>query len=252
MGKTGTLTGLGVGPGDPELLTLKALRLLKAAPVVAYPAPEGGDSFARAIVADFLSPEQEEIAIEMPMRVERFPAAEVYDAAAAKIAARLDAGRDVAVLCEGDPFFYGSFMYLFDRLADRYPAEIVPGVASVTAAAAAAKRPLTARNDVLTVIPGPLDDNELAERITAAQSFAIMKLGRHFGRVKALLERLGLSDACAYCERVSLPEERVLPLAAVSGDAPYFSMILGYRGDEPAIANRRIGTADRAAAGEGV
>ncbi|TFF25003.1 precorrin-2 C(20)-methyltransferase [Jiella endophytica] len=233
---TGTLYGLGVGPGDPELLTLKAHRILTSAPVVAYPAPDHGASFARSIVAGFLSPRQEEIPIVVPMRVERFPAAEVYDRAAEAIAARLDEGRDVAVLCEGDPFFYGSFMYLFERLADRYPSEIVPGVASPMAAAARALTPLASRNDVLTVIPGPLDDEALAAKLTGA--FVIMKLGRHFDRVRALIERLGLLDRAIYCERVTLGEERVLPLAEVSGVAPYFSMILGYRGDEPAIAGR--------------
>ena len=147
------------------------------------------------------------------------------------------------MLCEGDPFFYGSFMYLFERLADRYPTEIVPGVASVTAAAAASRRPLSARNDVLTVIPGPLDDAALEARIAACEAFAIMKLGRHLDRVRALLGRLGLLGACTYCERISLPEERVMPLGEVTGDAPYFSMILGYRGAEPAILRRTGGGA---------
>ncbi|MCQ0988977.1 precorrin-2 C(20)-methyltransferase [Jiella marina] len=235
MNQTGRLYGLGVGPGDPELLTLKALRLLKAAPVVAYPAPDHGTSFARSIVADFLRPEQVEIPIVVPMQVARFPAAEVYDEAARAIAGHLDAGRDVAVLCEGDPFFYGSFMYLFERLSGGYPGEIVPGVASPMAAAARAFAPLAARNDALTVLPGPLDDTALAARIEAAEAFVIMKLGRHFDRVRALLEDLGLTDCCLYCERVTLAEERVMPLREVSGEAPYFSMILGYRGAERVI-----------------
>ncbi|BDA82589.1 precorrin-2 C(20)-methyltransferase [Aureimonas sp. SA4125] len=237
---TGTLYGLGVGPGDPELITLKAWRILRAAPVIAFPAPDTGPSFARAIVAGHLPGGQEEIAIVIPMRVERFPGQAIYDDAAAKIAARLDAGQDVVVLCEGDPFFYGSFMYLFERLSPLYPTEIVPGIASVTAAAAALGRPLAARNDVLTIIPGPLDDAAIAARIAGAEGFAIMKLGRHFARVRALLETLGLTDACAYCERVSLPEQRVLPLAEAGGEAPYFSMILGYRGAEAAIRGRSV------------
>lgn len=237
MNKTGRLYGLGVGPGDPELLTLKALRILKAAPVVAYPAPDHGTSFARAIVADFLRPEQVEIPIVVPMKVARFPAAEVYDKAAGEIAGHLDAGRDVAVLCEGDPFFYGSFMYLFERLSSRYTGEIVPGVASPMAAAARSFAPIAARNDVLTVLPGPLDDAALAARIEAAEAFVIMKLGRHFDRVRALLDHLGLTDRCLYCERVTLAEERVMPLREVSGAAPYFSMILGYRGAERVIVD---------------
>ncbi|MCE7026477.1 precorrin-2 C(20)-methyltransferase [Jiella avicenniae] len=235
---SGILYGLGVGPGDPELLTLKALRILKSCPVVAYPAPDHGQSFARSIVAGFLAGDQDEIPIVVPMRVERFPAAEVYDRAAEAIAARLTRGEDVAVLCEGDPFFYGSFMYLFERLAERYAVEIVPGVASPMASAARALQPIASRNDVLTVIPGPLDDAALTEKLEGVEAFVIMKLGRHFDRVKALIARLGLLDRAVYCERVTLAEERVMPLAEVSGAAPYFSMILGYRGEEPAIARR--------------
>ena len=226
----GTLYGLGVGPGDPELLTLKAHRILTAAPVVAYPKPDTGESFARSIVSEFLRKEQEEIAIEVPMRVERFPAAEVYREAAKRIAAELKAGRDVAVLCEGDPFFYGSFMYLFERLASKFPTEIVPGAASA--------RPIAARNDVFTIIPAPLEDWEIGARIALSEAFAIIKLGRHFSRVKALIEALRLTDSCRYCERVSLAEERIMPLGEAGDTAPYFSMILGYRGEEKAIRGR--------------
>ncbi len=124
----GILHGLGVGPGDPELITRKALRLLRAADLVAYPALEDGDSLARTIVADHLVEGVEEYAIRIPMRVERFPAQEVYDRAAGHLGAALDAGRAVVVLCEGDPFFYGSFMYLFGRMAERHRVEVVPGV----------------------------------------------------------------------------------------------------------------------------
>lgn len=169
----------------------------------------------------------------VPMRVERYPAQEVYDAAAATLSRHLDAGSDVAVLCEGDPFFYGSFMYLFARLAGRYETEVVPGVSSVMAAAAAYGRPLAARNDVLTVLPGPLDDEALSARIAAADAVAIIKLGRHFSRIRGLIASLGLTSAAGYVERVSLPHQRVLPLDAVAEDvAPYFSMILIYKGQE--------------------
>lgn len=232
---TGTLYGLGVGPGDPELLTLKALRILRSVAVVAYPAPDTGRSFARRIVEAHLPGGQEEIAIVIPMRTERFPARAIYDEAAARVGARLREGLDVAVLCEGDPFFYGSFMYLFERLGPRFPTRIVPGVSSVMAASAALRRPLAARNDVLAIIPGPLPDAVIAGRIAASQGFAVVKLGRHLPRVKAVIEGLGLTGACAYVERVSLPEERVMPLAAAPEEAPYFSMILGYRGEEAAI-----------------
>ena len=133
----GTLYGLGVGPGDPELLTLKALRILRAAPVLAYPAPPKGESMARAIAAPHLQGGQIEIVIRMPLDAARFPAEEIYAAAARDIAEHLEAGRDVAALCEGDPFFYGSFMYLFGRLAPAHSVEVVPGVSSPMACAAA-------------------------------------------------------------------------------------------------------------------
>jgi precorrin-2/cobalt-factor-2 C20-methyltransferase len=230
---TGILYGIGVGPGDPELITLKAHRLISAARVVAYPAPDTGDSFARSIAADIIPAGAEEIPMIVPMRVERFPAQQVYASAAEQIATHLDKGTDVAVLCEGDPFFYGSFMYLFARLADRFPVEIVPGVSSLTACAAALKRPLTARNDVLTVLPGPLPDAELRQRIEAAQAIAIMKVGRHLPRIRALLDEMGLTANAGYIERASLVAEHVSKLADAPDNAPYFSMILIYRGDDP-------------------
>lgn len=230
---SGRLYGIGLGPGDPELLTLKAVRLLKLVPVIAWPAPDVGDSFARSIAAPHLPGNQIEIAIRVPMRVERFPAREVYDRVAEEVAGHLDQGRDVAVLCEGDPFFYGSFMYLYERLAGRYPAEIVPGVSSIMAAACAAQRPLSARNDVMTVIPGPLPDDEILALLADSQSAVIMKVGRHFARVKALIEKAGLMPNSIYAERVSLPEERVMALSDTTDDtAPYFSMILIYSGSE--------------------
>ncbi|MDI6836568.1 MAG: precorrin-2 C(20)-methyltransferase [Rhizobiaceae bacterium] len=230
---TGKLYGLGLGPGDPELLTLKAHRILTAVPVISYPAPDTGPSFARQIAAPYLSFHQVEVPIIVPMRVERFPAKETYDEAAETLARHLESGLDVAVLCEGDPFFYGSFMYLFERLAGRFQTEVVPGVSSMMAAAAALGRPLAARNDVLSVVPGPLDDDTMRARIEAAGAVAIIKVGRHFSRIRALIRAMGLEAAAGYVERVSLAEQRVLPLADVGEDvAPYFSMILIYKGGE--------------------
>ncbi len=230
---TGTLYGIGVGPGDPELMTLKAHRLIASAKVIAYPAPDSGESFARSIAAAAIAPGAEEIPMVVPMRADRFPAQEVYAGVAGRIAARLGAGTDVVVLCEGDPFFYGSFMYLHARLAGRFPVEIVPGVSSLTACAAAFGRPLTARNDVLTVLPGPLPDAELRARIEAAGAVAIMKVGRHLPRIRALLDGMGLTGRAGYVERASLAEQHVCPLAQAPDEARYFSMILIYRGEDP-------------------
>jgi len=223
---TGTLYGLGVGPGDPELMTLKAVRLLGEVSVIAYPAADTGDSSARAIAADFVPPGVTEIAIKVPMRPGRMPI-KVYDAAAEKIAGHLVEGRDVAVLCEGDPFFYGSFMYLHDRLAGRFPCIVVPGVSSLTACAASAGQPLAGRNAVLTVLPATLDDADLTARLKNADAAAIIKVGRHLPRLSAVIEACGLTARATYVEHASRVDEKVMPLTETGGGvAPYFSMIL--------------------------
>lgn len=224
---SGTLYGIGVGPGDPELLTLKAYRLLRAAPVLAYPAPEQGESLARAIAAPHLNGARTEIAIRMPMVSARFPAQEVYDQAAEELGGHLEAGRDVAVLCEGDPFFYGSFMFLFGRMAERFRVEVVPGVSSLTACAAVLGAPLAARNDVLAVVPAPLPEGELRDRLSRVDAAAIIKVGRHFGKVRTLLTELGFADRARYIEHATMETQKVLPLEDVDPDkVPYFSMVL--------------------------
>lgn len=229
---TGTLYGIGLGPGDPDLITLKALKVLQSCHVVAYPQPDNGPSFARSIAAPHLSAAQLEIPIIVPMDVKRHPAKAVYDVAAETISHHLDAGSDVVVLCEGDPFFYGSFMYLHERLAGRYPVEVVPGVSSIMASAAAIARPVAARNDVLTIIPAPLDDERVKAQIENSDAVAIIKLGRHLPRIRALIERLGLTGHSAFVERVTLDNEKLLPLKDAPAEAPYFSMILIYKGAE--------------------
>ena len=150
---SGILYGVGLGPGDPDLMTVKSSRLISDAKVIAYPSLAGGESFARSIAADLISPQAEEIVMDVPMTVERAPAQAAYDIGAKSIAATLDRGDDVICLCEGDPFFYGSFMYLYARLATDYQVVVVPGVTSITACAARAGMPLAARNERLTVLP---------------------------------------------------------------------------------------------------
>jgi precorrin-2/cobalt-factor-2 C20-methyltransferase len=222
----GRLYGLGVGPGDPELLTLKALRLLRQAPVIAYPATEEGVSFARSIVAAWIGAHQREIAIRFPMRPGPRPLA-IYDAAAAALAVELEAGRDVALLCQGDPFFYGSFIYAFTRLAGRYRIDVIPGVSSLTACAAVAPLPLVSRDETLAVIPATLDERQIASRLSATDTVAIVKIGRHFAKIRSVLDRLGLLDGAVYIERATLPNQRIAPFACVGSDeAAYFSMAL--------------------------
>lgn len=233
MTARGTLYGLGVGPGDPELITLKAHRLLTGAPVLAYPAPEHGDSLARSIVAPHLSGKQIEIAIRMPLDLNRFPVEAVYDEAAIEIAEHLDAGRDVAAICEGDPFFYGSFMYLFGRLADRHEVVVVPGVSSLMACPAAAGAPLAARDDTLLVCPGIMDETVMRERLANVEAAVIIKVGRHLDKVRRVLTELDLVERAHYVEHATMADQVVLPFSEIeAARAPYFSMVLIHRRGE--------------------
>ncbi len=230
---SGTLYGIGVGPGDPELLTLKGLRLLRASPVLAYPAPEHGDSLARQIVERHLDGDKIEIPIRMSLIAARFPEQEVYDRAAKEIGNHLAAGRDVAVVCEGDPFFYGSFIHLFGRMAERHAVEVVPGVSSLMACAAALGAPLAARNDVMTVVPAPLPDDQIRARLAATDAATIIKVGRHFPRVLAILRELDLARHARYVERATMANQRILDLDQVDAESvPYFSMIIVHRRGE--------------------
>ena len=222
----GCLYGLGVGPGDPELLTLKALRLLRAAQVVAYPAPEHGDSFARRIVGRWLNPAQREIVIRFPMRPGPVPAA-IYDKAAAELGSVLGGGQDVAYLCQGDPLFYGSFAGILERLAGSCRVVVVPGVSALTACTAAAGAALASRDEVLSVLPASLPEEALLRRLAAGEAASIIKLGRHFGKLRRVLAQLGRLDGAIYVERASLAEQRIAALASVDpASVPYFAMAL--------------------------
>ena len=222
----GNLYGLGIGPGDPELLTLKAHRILTSVPVIAYPTMENGKALARAIVADFIRPEQIEIPMPLPFSVERSSQPH-YDIGAEKIAEHLEAGRDVAVLCEGDPMLYGSFMYIFNRLSDRFHTEVIPGISSTFASAAMLGVPLTYRNDVLSIMPATLEADILRDRLAVADAAIIIKLGRHFAKVKAILEELGLFSRALYIERATMPNQTIIPIAAVDPDqVPYWAIVM--------------------------
>ncbi len=231
----GRLFGIGVGPGDPELLTLKALRLLRAAPVVAYYAGPRKRGNAYTTVAEHLRPDQILLPLVYPV-TGRIPAPpfdyegtmrRFYDRAAELVASHLARGRDVAALCEGDPFFYGSFMYLHDRLAGRFRAEVVPGVCSVVASAAAVGTPLVYRDQSLLVLAGTLPEAELERRLQDADAAAIMKLGSNFEKVRRVLMRLGRADRALYVERATMVNQRSVPLAEIDpATVPYFSMLL--------------------------
>ncbi|MCJ8281283.1 MAG: precorrin-2 C(20)-methyltransferase [Rivularia sp. ALOHA_DT_140] len=222
----GCLYGVGVGTGNPELITLKALRILQSVGVIAYPASENGNSFARSIVAEFLPGNQIDIPIVLPFTLEK-SAQPFYDKASEELAEYLENGADVAVLCEGDPFFYGSFMYIFNRLSSRFDTEIVPGISSVMASSAMMGIPLTYRNDVFMVLSGILSKEILTEKLQVADAAVIIKLGRNFGKVKQVLQELGLVERAKYIENATRSNQMILNVDEVEVESvPYFSLIV--------------------------
>jgi precorrin-2/cobalt-factor-2 C20-methyltransferase len=231
----GTLHGIGVGPGDPELLTMRAVRLIGEARVVAYFAKKGRRGHARTIVDRWLEPACEELPLYYPMTTEvhfgdasyRREVGAFYDAAAEAIALRLEAGGDVALLCEGDPLFYGSFMHVFERLKESCRISICPGVSGMSGCWAAARAPITWGDDVLTVLPGTLDEAALVQRLSGTDAAVVMKLGSNFPKVRRAIEAAGLIDRAIYVERGTMAGERILPLTETAPDepAPYFSLI---------------------------
>jgi precorrin-2/cobalt-factor-2 C20-methyltransferase len=230
----GTCYGVGVGPGDPELLTLKAVRALERSAAVAYFCAKGRASNARRVVEGHLRDDHTQLALVYPVTTEPVAPetyetliADFYDQSAKRVAELLDAGADVAVLCEGDPLFFGSYMYLHERLRDRYRSEVIPGVSSVVAGAAAIGTPLAARNEVFTVLSGVLPVEELERRIAASDAVVVMKVGRNLEKVRDAVIRAGAIERASYVEWASLPNERVVPLAdAGKTHAPYFSMVV--------------------------
>lgn len=253
---TGKLWGIGLGPGDPELVTVKAARIIGAADVIAFHSARHGRSISRAIAEPYLRPGQIEEHLVYPVTTETtdhpggYQGAidEFYSQAAQRLAGHLAAGRSVALLAAGDPLFYSSYMHMHRRLADRFEAEIVPGITSVSAASAALGTPLVEGEQVLTVLPGTLDPAELAERLRTTEAAAIMKLGRTYPGVRKALSESGRLEGAYYVERASSTRQRVLTAAEVDdAEVPYFSIVI-VPGPEPTLP---IPTAARAATGTG-
>jgi precorrin-2/cobalt-factor-2 C20-methyltransferase len=233
--RTGRLLGVGVGPGDPELVTLKAMRALGEADVIAHFAKAGNDSHSRAIVARHLRPGVTELPLLYPVTTELASCSEsyrnairdFYDAAARKMALHLDAGRVVAVISEGDPLFYGSYMHLHARLAPRFPTEIVAGVTGMSGCWSAAGMPIVQGDDVFTVLPAALPESELVRRLGDTDAAVLMKVGRHLPKVRRALEKSGCLPRAIYVERGTMAEEKVIPLSAkLDDEAPYFAVVL--------------------------
>lgn len=232
--RNGTLHVVGVGPGDPELLTLKAARIVGAVPVVAFFAKRGSPSRARTIAGAHVRPGAEELRFEFPFTTElatgdgRYHGgtAALYAAAAERVAERLRGQQDVALLCEGDPFFYGSAINLFERLAPEYPCAVVPGVTGMSGCWSDARLPIVRGEGVLTVVPGTLDSRSLAGRLAGCDAAVIMKVGRNLPKIRAALREAGRAERAVYVECGTTARGRVLPVAEASDPAPYFSLVL--------------------------
>jgi len=224
---SGKLIGIGIGPGDIDLVTVKAMDALLTAPVVAHMHATGKPGIAIEMVRGVLKEDVVELAIPVPMVADEDMRRAAYDAALPELTAHLDAGRDVAFVCEGDALFYGSFQYVHDRLGRDYETHIIPGVTSVSAAAATAGVGLVRGDETFQALPATLSDGALAARLSDGNtSFAILKLGRHVGRVKSLLKRLGRLDGAVLVEKATWDDERVLGLKDFDGEAAYFAQVL--------------------------
>jgi precorrin-2/cobalt-factor-2 C20-methyltransferase len=232
---SGRLVGVGVGPGDPELVTLKAMRALGAADVIAHFAKAGHASQSRKIVAQHLRSDIVELPLLYPVTTEvpkasaayRDTIRDFYDVSASLVAAHLDADRTVAVLCEGDPLFYGSYMHLHVRLSARYATEIIAGVSGMSGCWSAVGAPIAQGDDVFTVLPATLPEGELERRLADADAAVVMKLGRHLPKIRRALGRAGRLDRAIYVERGTMADAVMMPLADKPDDqAPYFAVVL--------------------------
>jgi len=231
----GTLYGIGVGPGDVRYLTLRAAGVVRTVDVLAFFAKRGRPGNSRAIVAPLVATGCEELRLEYPV-TEEIPAedpdyqrqmAGFYREAAARLAERLKAGRSVGLLSEGDPFFYGSFMHMWRRLAPGFPVEVVPGVTGMSGCWTRANVPMTWGNDTLSVLPGTLGEEVLRQRLSHADAAVIMKVGKNLPKIRRAVEAAGLLSRAVYVERGTMPDERIRPLADCGeGRGAYFGMVL--------------------------
>ncbi len=232
----GRFMGVGVGPGDPELLTLKAWRLIQSADVISYLVNDKGESQARQIAADAIdsaTAAQSGIPIYMPMLTEREQANQAYDQGATVIAEQLEQGLDVIFLCEGDPLFFGSFSHLLERLQDRFICEVVPGITSVNAAAATLLQPLALLKESLAVISGRHSDEQILTALQQHDTLVIMKAGQARPRLLTLLAESGRAGDARYLEYIGRDQQRIVTdireLAVEVG--PYFSLFVVTRNE---------------------
>lgn len=240
---------VGVGPGDPELLTRKAERVIRSVPVICTPTGTAdAASYALSIVEQFIDRNRQEVIVQLfPMKKDQAGLDEFWNAAAAQVADRITQGLDVAFITIGDPFLYSTFLYLYRIFMERYPdipIEIIPGISSINAAAALAGLPLGMAAERIAILPATYEDDELRRTLTEFDTVVLMKVNRVFDRVYALLTELGLAHQAAFVRRVgSNEQEVVLDLATLVGQKlDYLSMLIVKRHPSPIIA----GGSDRA------
>jgi len=226
--------GVGVGPGDPELITLKAYRLIQQADVISYIANDKGESQAKKIAVEALNDvikAQHEIPVIMPMCEDRQIANGIYDEAAVAIQGQINAGKLVVFLCEGDPLFFGSFAYLLERLAHANSCQVVPGISSVHAASSALQIPLTMLKESFAVISGRHTDEQLQSALLNHDSVVIMKAGRSRERILNALAVSNRTHEARYLEYIGRDGQRIeTDVAKLVGEAgPYFSLFVVVR-----------------------
>jgi precorrin-2/cobalt-factor-2 C20-methyltransferase len=235
IARSGTLYGVGVGPGDVRYLTLRAAGLVRSVDVVAYFAKKGHQGNARRIVAPLMEEGRAEQRLEYPV-TDEIPAehpdyqrqmSEFYQHTAKSLEVVLRDGKSVGLLAEGDPFFYGSFMHMWRRLAPDFPVEVVPGVTGMSGCWTRANVPMTWGNDTLAVLPGTLGEQQLVDRLRQTDAAVIMKVGRNLGKVRRAVEAAGLLSRAIYVERGTMQDERIVPLADCREPrGAYFAMVL--------------------------
>ena len=232
----GVFYGVGVGPGDPELITLKSYRRIQEADVISFIANDKGESQAKAIAVEALSAvtkSQHEIPVVMPMCNDRSVANKVYDEAASAIAKQLSEGKNVAFICEGDPLFFGSFAYLLERLEAEFSCEVIPGISSVHAASSALQLPLTMLKESFAVISGRHSDQQIRDTLNQHDSVVIMKAGRSRQRLLSLIAETGRSSEANYLEYIGREQQTICRDVSQLADeaGPYFSLFVVIRAE---------------------
>ncbi len=232
---SGILYGIGVGPGHPRYLTLRAAGLIKSVDVLAYFAKKGRPGNARTIVTPLVEVTQVQLRLEYPLTTE-LPAShpdyqkqihEFYEESALTISDQLGEGRSVGLLSEGDPFFYGSFMHMWHRLCENHEVEVIPGVTGMSGCWTRANTPITWGDDILRVLPGTLPEDKLTQQLQQADACVIMKVGRNLGKVRRAIAKAGLTQRAIYVERGMMEGEIIMPVSELEKETgPYFAMVL--------------------------